>query len=362
LLELFNANGVLSKYPSADFRVEDPLALEGVEVFEGSGPMVAFIVSDAESLKEMGEGSKWCTRGSYPGCRAERYIQSNGPQIVVVYNGRLIAQFSSDFEEIKNQANINIKLSDLIKMGLSVDKLFELELGRNADTLSNAFRAYVESGGGPDIIPHILKISYDRRRAGLLFSVCKTLQERIEAVERFIINVPEIAVNYADLVIGDRWPEMEKLNDVTVADLNEQDIDSIKWYRRTYMSDSWPEADKLLRGHPEEHTYSRLFIDRSDLEKFDFLVKGNFEGYEYIGGCIMEYDEDDGLHPEVEIIKIKGDKALDAENERYGPRSKFLISCMRDAVAYILDKIRIYDEGVDSSWDMPYGSTYHGRV
>jgi hypothetical protein len=51
LLGLFNANGVLSKYPSADFRVEDPLALEGVEVFEGSGPMVAFIVSDAESLK-----------------------------------------------------------------------------------------------------------------------------------------------------------------------------------------------------------------------------------------------------------------------------------------------------------------------
>lgn len=367
LLGLFNANGVLSKYPSADFRVDDPLALAGVEVFEGSGPMVAFIVSDAESLKVMGEGSKWCTRGSFHDCRAEIYIRDNGPQIIVVYNGRLIAQFSSDLEEIKNQENRSIKLSDLVKMGLSVEKLFELELGRNADTLSYAFNVFIAYGGGPDVIPHILKISDERIKAGLLFNVCKSSQKRIEAVERFIINIPEIAVKYADIVIGGRWPEMEKLNGVNKADLNEQDIDSIRWYRYTYMSDSWPEADELLRGLPGEHAYTKLFIDRRDLAKFDFLVKGRLAGYDYIAGCIMDYEAfnysqshpsaDNVYNPRVEIIKMMGDEEPNPEWER-----AFLLSSVRDAVAYVKSKMEIDHDGVLYTWDMPYGSTYNGRV
>ena len=375
LLQLFRIDDdVLSKYPSADFRVDDPLALEGVEVFEGSGPMVAFIVSDAESLKEMGEGSKWCTRGSFPDCRAEIYIRDNGPQIVVVYNGRLIAQFSSDLEQIKNQENRSIKLSDLVQMGLSVEKLFELELGRNADTLSYAFNVFIAYGGGPDVIPHILKISDERVKAGLLFNVSKSSQKRIEAVERFIINIPEIAVKYADIVIGGRWPEMEKLNGVNKADLNKQDIDSLRWYRYTYKKYSWPEADELLRGLPGEHTYTKLFIDRRDLAKFDFLVKGRVAGYDYIAGCIMDYEAfnysqshpsaDNVYNPRVEIIKMMGDEEPSPAHPIFRPEWEraFLLSSVRDAVAYIKSKMEIDHDGVLYTWDMPHGSTYNGRV
>jgi hypothetical protein len=293
----------------------------------------------------------------------------------VIYNGRLIAQFSSNLEEIKNQENNSIKLSDLINMGLSVDKLVELELGRDASrhggffyepvtaSLSNAFRVYVENGGGPDIIPHILKLPDDRRKASLLFSVCSSSRKRIEAVEKYIINVPEIAVKYADIVIRDRWPEMEKLNNVNVAELNEQDIDGIRWYMYTYMNGSWPEAEMMLRGHHDEPVYTKLFIDRRELAKFDFLVKGNGHSYPptescvYIAGCIMHYDAEEGLYPTVEIIKIMSDKPIDPKNEHH-----VLLSCMREAVVYIKSKVEIDHDGVLYTWDMPYGSTYNGRI
>ena len=308
LLDLFIPDGVLSKYPNAVFRIDDPLALDGVEVFDKSGPMVAYIISDADSLKAMGEGSKWCTRGSYPACRAEIYLTKNGPQIIVVYNGRLVAQFSSDLEEIKNQENNNIKLNDLYTMGISQDKILGLVRHIKPENLTKFIKSHMDgvTGRMKVLEDAILKVSDSALvipyciaagerwpegeqlllNAGfthLIFEYARDVVgkstrggDRWPAGERVLIKHPAYAFQYAQYVIKGRWPEAEEqlANYDDDSELTYGSLISIVLYAEMYRrGEEWPEAERILINYPEYALMYATSARRSrwpEVESIDF--------------------------------------------------------------------------------------------
>jgi hypothetical protein len=310
LLELFNANGVLSKYPSADFRVEDPLALEGVEVFEGSGPIIAFIVSDAESLMDLGEGSKWCTRRSYHSPQAETYLDDHGPQIVVVYNGRLIAQFSADLEEIKNQENDDIDLNDLFAMGLSRDKIYSLVGYMKPDNLGRLIRKHMGGSAGRIKTIEDAILGGSKESLGkLIVPYCKAVGERWPEGERALLGSglihtiyeyaadviggewpeaegvllkhPGYAFEYAQVAIRRRWPEAESLAGYDGVEVSYHMLGSLISYgERFRRGERWPEAERILINYPSYALrFARLVLKErwpevEDIEFRDWAING----------------------------------------------------------------------------------------
>ena len=294
LLEMFPSSNILGKYPSEFCRVDDPLKLDGVEIFDKSGPMIAYIISDADSLKAMGEGSKWCTRGSYPACRAEIYLTKNGPQIIVVYNGRLVAQFSSDLEEIKNQENNNIKLNDLYTMGISQDKILGLVRHIKPENLTKFIKSHMDgvTGRMKVLEDAILKVS----DSGLIVPYCKAAGERWPEGEQLLLNAgfthlifeyardvvgrstrgrdrwpegerilikhPAYAFQYAQYVLKDRWPEAEEqiANYYNDSEMTYGSLNSLVLYAEMYRrGEEWLEAERILINYPEYALrYARL--------------------------------------------------------------------------------------------------------
>lgn len=101
--------------PNTKLKVKDPLSLTGVTLEASQGQIKIYKITDAISLAELGEGSKWCTRRSYPQCRAEAYLDYS-PQIIITYKNRLVAQFAENLSEIKNLENEPLELDQLKKV------------------------------------------------------------------------------------------------------------------------------------------------------------------------------------------------------------------------------------------------------
>jgi hypothetical protein len=95
--------------------------MPGVEVVRRDPPYVLLKVTDAESLKSLGEGTSWCTRRSYPrGCKAEDYLHDYGALYIVMKNGKPFIQFTADFNEVRRADNSEVRnpenrIAELIK-------------------------------------------------------------------------------------------------------------------------------------------------------------------------------------------------------------------------------------------------------
>jgi len=113
--EIYQAQIGLPRLPNTRLRIKDPQELPGVTLEATEGSIKAYKVTDPNSLAELGEGSKWCTRKSYPNCRAATYLQQSA-QIILVYKDRLIAQFAEDLSEIKNLENESLEPEVLAKL------------------------------------------------------------------------------------------------------------------------------------------------------------------------------------------------------------------------------------------------------
>jgi hypothetical protein len=304
LLQLFRIDDdVLHEYPSAVFRVSDPLAMEGVEVFHKSGPMIAYIVEDAESLMDLGEGSKWCTRGSYHNCQAQTYLDDHGPQIIVVYNGRLIAQFSADLEEIKNQENDDITLNDLFAMGLSREKMYGLVAYMKPDGLSKFIRKHLgDTTGRIKAIEDAILGGSKESLGKLVVPYCKAVKERWPEGERallgsglihtifeyaadvirgewpeaegILLKHPGYAFEYAQVAIRRRWPEAESLADYDGEEVSYHMLGSLISYgERFRRGERWPEAERVLIHNPAYALrFARLVLRQRwpEVENVDF--------------------------------------------------------------------------------------------
>lgn len=309
LIDLFSSDDdVLSRYPSALFRVSDPLELEGVEVFHKSGPMIAYIVEDAESLMDLGEGSKWCTRGSYHNCQAQTYLDDHGPQIVVVYNGRLIAQFSADLEEIKNQENEDINLNDLYAMGLSREKVYGLVVYMKPDSLSKFIRRHLGGITGRIKAIEDAILGGSKESLGkLVVPYCKAVKERWPEGERallgsglihtifeyaadviggewpeaegILLKHPGYAFEYAQVALRRRWPEAESLADYDGEEVSYHMLGSmISYGERFRRGERWPEAERILIHYPAYALrFARLVLKQRwpEIEDIDFGDNAN---------------------------------------------------------------------------------------
>lgn len=80
----------------------DPTTLPGVWEYPKKSDITYYRVSDVNSLAEIGEGTKWCTRKSYPNCQAKNYISRFGSLIVAYKDGKPFAQITPDYRQVKD--------------------------------------------------------------------------------------------------------------------------------------------------------------------------------------------------------------------------------------------------------------------
>jgi hypothetical protein len=102
----------------------DPRKLEGVTLDDSMNGYQIWKVTDVESLKQIGLGTRWCTRRDYKyegqlASRAEDYIEKYGTIYTITRSGNLIAQFTPNLDELQDTQNK--KLAEL-PQGLNIDK------------------------------------------------------------------------------------------------------------------------------------------------------------------------------------------------------------------------------------------------
>jgi hypothetical protein len=91
--------------------------LPGVEVVDVNGPFTTVKVSNVDSLMDLGEGTKWCTRRSYPECQAGHYLDMHGFVFIILQDGRPVIQYTPDFDQVMDVNNdpvVDEKLLSLI--------------------------------------------------------------------------------------------------------------------------------------------------------------------------------------------------------------------------------------------------------
>lgn len=286
----------------------DPTSLKGVEIIEERPDMTFFRVSNAHSLGQMGEGTKWCTRHSFSGSDdvARRYISQYGSLIVGYRDGKPYVQYNPDFSQVMtvndtlfhgekakelNLPKPNVSIIRRTKRTISGDRTepekawqrwqnyttdpnttFDLpkgvDAGRDLDFEKRLAKSITQSNN----YIYLLKVD------GALHSyIADTLREgqRVPEIEKAILekdwkpsqryvgphhgkhsNIPMInsIAFYAKRVIGHNWPEFEKT-------IEQDPYNSSKYYKSTgfhpaHIEDPTTKNLVLFSRHIADKTYS----------------------------------------------------------------------------------------------------------
>ena len=115
----------------------NPLSLKGVEAIktlkDGS---ITYRVTDAESLKKLGVGTKWCTREDYNPCQAERYLKQYEQIYVIIKEGKPVIQFTPDLDQVMDVRDEQVSLPrDLYS-------LFAVPLSRKTGLPANTIKQF----------------------------------------------------------------------------------------------------------------------------------------------------------------------------------------------------------------------------
>ncbi len=106
---------------------------DGAKVLYKHDPFIIYAVSDVDALKLIGEGSKWCTRGSYPDCAADSYIYNHSYVIVITKDHKPYIQFTPNLREINWADNKRMQkslLEDILNdLGTSIEDILEKASG-----------------------------------------------------------------------------------------------------------------------------------------------------------------------------------------------------------------------------------------
>jgi hypothetical protein len=283
----------------------DPTKLPGVELYKQRGNYRSFKIDNVDSLKQLGEGTKWCTRGSYgDDCMADEYINDYG-WIGQIWDGnKPIIQYTPDYEQVMNVNDdmitvyVNTYFKDLIippSVNIDINKpdfYDEEELLNILNYASNIlldripnFEKYIKLDANisvlyamkvikgrwleaepvimkdpaaavlycktilhsewPEAEPYIMKDAYES------YDYAKhVLHSRFPLGEEAIKTNPYYASLYASLIIEDRWPEAEPyiMTDAQAAII----------YVRYIIKDRWPEAEKMLLQSRYGATYYNM--------------------------------------------------------------------------------------------------------
>jgi len=248
--------------------------LEGVKVVHKDRFYVTVKVTDPESLGALGEGTKWCTRNSFPDCQKYGYINDHGHIFIVFQNGRPVMQYTPDYEQIKDVDNKNVTDKEL----LSLIPPPELKEG-NSKALYRYAYSFMNKERWPEAEEYIMK---DPRSAyeyalnvmgrerwseaepyimkdpyeAYWYAHNVMGRERWPEAEPYIMKDPERAFQYAHLMMGrKRWPEAEPYI--------MKDPESAFWYATDMMKKRWPEAEEYIMKDPR---WARRYSDHFNLD------------------------------------------------------------------------------------------------
>lgn len=235
---------------------------DGVKVVQKKGPYVTLEISDVKALKELGEGTKWCTRGSHPDCKAEYYIETFGKVYIIFQNGRPVLQYAPYLIEIKDIDNNNVtdrRLLDLIPVP---------DLSSGAMTCYN-YAARVIRDRWPEAEPIIMKhpgyaLAYTEHVINSRIYSAPLI--RWTEAEPYIMRSPEHAWVYAHRIIQARWAEAEPYI--------KEDPECAWMYVRLVINEGgivdppirWIEAEPYIMRSPEyAYRYARFVINSEEM-------------------------------------------------------------------------------------------------
>ena len=180
--------------------------LPGVTVVKRVPPdIVVLKVEDPDSLATLGEGTRWCTRRSYPDCQAESYIDDYGYIYVVLKQGKPFVQYTPDYDQIKDVDN----------------ETFE-DIGIRRQILMEPESPSAQSA----------------------FNYAKAIKSRVPKLEPILARYPSIAVHYAVYVLGgERFLQAEPVI-----------AKNPKWalkYAEKVLQGSFPEAEPFIAKNAE---------------------------------------------------------------------------------------------------------------
>lgn len=178
---------------------------DGVKVIQKKGLYVTLAIYDVEALKELGEGTRWCTKGSYPECKAQDYIDAFGKVFTVFHNGRPFIQYTPDLNQVKDFNNVDVKDHKLLSYLIPDFK----------DPLVCRYYAQnVLEERWPEVEPYMMKypqLAYEYtyyviNRGGSVNPLVRWTE-----AEPYIMKSPEYAYMYACYIIKNRWIEAEPI-------------------------------------------------------------------------------------------------------------------------------------------------------
>jgi hypothetical protein len=201
-------------------------------------------VSDAEALKDLGEGTKWCTRRSYPDCAAENYLQEYGYIFIIFYNNKPFIQFTPDYTQIMDIYDDPI---DVSKSDLDVGLIESLRPINPTPRQAVNFSDIVLQGRWPEAEPIIMQ---DPESA---YKYAGDFIGRWPEAEPFIMRDPIVAYHYALYRIEGRWPEAEPFI--------MQHPSAAQSYAADILKSRWPAAEPIILQSPfQSYLYARNVI------------------------------------------------------------------------------------------------------
>lgn len=250
------------------------ISRDGVAVVNRYKEYTVIKISDSEALKDLGEGTKWCTRRSYPNCMAEDYLRDYGYINMVLKDSRPFIQYTPDLSQVMsvNETSIDnipevlsgVKSGsldlfqlifpdfDLIKRNLFADKS-ELNSSSgnpiSSDQISDLgffFELLSKLDYKKDIpvfdslIMHLLE-----NKKGFLLAAnyaSNVKKRRWKIIEPYLIKKPNAAVYYSEHAIRGRWPEAEE----SILDSLSYRPDICIDYAASVIKGRWPEAEAII--------------------------------------------------------------------------------------------------------------------
>jgi hypothetical protein len=225
----------------------NPLSLPGVELINTIGEYSLYQVANVESLMELGEGTKWCTRRSYPegAASAEQHIEqrsNHGFVFIISKNDGPFIQFAPDFnpELPINTGKMEYEATDVDNHLVSLikyQKLLEPWLLQDPQA-AYMYAKKVIKGRWPEAEPSIIK---DASAAGS-YAMDVIGDRWLEAEPKIIKDGSSyLALNYAKKSIKGRWPEAEpKIMQIPMAAIR---------YAKEVIGGRWPEAEPIINTH-----------------------------------------------------------------------------------------------------------------
>ena len=262
--------------------------LPGVTVVKRVPPdLVVLKVEDPDSLAVLGEGTKWCTRGSYSNCQAQKYIDDYGYVYVVLKQGKPFVQYTPDYEQVKDVGNNNFT---------------------NQQVLSQI------------VVPP------EKPTPESVYIYSRVISKRWPPGEHIVVKDPEYGIRYTKRFFsGKRWPEAEPIIAQDAkwsleyasnlgqrfpageeAILKSKDLSYVLNYAKHVIEGRWPEAEPIIAKSP----YWSLEYARNIGRRFHAGEKAILNSNN--ASWIVNYAQEviGGRWPEAEPIIVKDARAF----------------------------------------------------